>query len=60
MTTSDLTYTLGAYLDRHLVFPLLEFLQEKEVRGLLSRADASTAGSAERWSARVVAARAGD
>jgi translation initiation factor 3 subunit E len=30
-TPSDLTYTLGSYLDRHLIFPLLEFLQEKEI-----------------------------
>ena len=28
----DLTFLLGSFLDRHLVFPLLEFLQEKEVR----------------------------
>lgn len=27
----DLTRLLGTFLDRHLVFPLLEFLQEKEV-----------------------------
>ncbi|KAJ1634584.1 eIF3 subunit 6 N terminal domain-containing protein [Pavlovales sp. CCMP2436] len=27
----DLTFALGGFLDRHLVFPLLEFLQEKEV-----------------------------
>ena len=27
----DLTYRVGAYLDRHLVFPLLEFLSSKEV-----------------------------
>lgn len=27
----DLTSRVGAYLDRHLVFPLLEFLSSKEV-----------------------------
>ena len=27
----DLTSELGKYLDRHLVFPLLEFLQAKKV-----------------------------
>lgn len=37
MAEHDLTATLGGFLDRHLVFPLLEFLQEKEVRPLVSR-----------------------
>lgn len=27
----DLTFKIGQYLDRHLVFPLLEFLAAKEV-----------------------------
>ena len=27
----DLTARMGRYLDRHLVFPLLEFLQEKQL-----------------------------
>jgi len=27
----DLTYKVGAYLDRHMVFPLLEFLSSKEI-----------------------------
>lgn len=30
-STYDLTPKLGAFLDRHLVFPLLEFLQEQGV-----------------------------
>ena len=29
--THDLTHQIGGYLDRHLVFPLLEFLQNHEV-----------------------------
>eukprot|EP00275_Glaucocystis_incrassata_P002265 EC125120.1.p2 GENE.EC125120.1~~EC125120.1.p2 ORF type:complete len:128 (+),score=21.24 EC125120.1:48-431(+) len=29
--TIDLTSRIGPYLDRHLVFPLLEFLQSKEI-----------------------------
>lgn len=28
----DLTSKIGGYLDRHLVFPMLEFLTEKKVR----------------------------
>lgn len=28
----DLTFKIGQYLDRHLVFPLLEFLAAKEVK----------------------------
>ena len=32
MAAYDLTSTIGEYLDRHLVFPLLEFLTEKKVR----------------------------
>jgi hypothetical protein len=31
MAKYDLTHTIGQYLDRHLVFPLLEFLGSKEV-----------------------------
>ena len=27
----DLTSVIGGYLDRHLVFPMLEFLSEKKV-----------------------------
>lgn len=30
----DLTFKIGQYLDRHLVFPLLEFLAAKEVSKL--------------------------
>jgi hypothetical protein len=36
----DLTFALGGFLDRHLVFPLLEFLQEKEVRAAAAGAGA--------------------
>lgn len=32
MAKFDLTSRMGQYLDRHLVFPLLEFLSAKEVR----------------------------
>lgn len=32
MSEFDLTRVMGQYLDRHLVFPLLEFLSAKEVR----------------------------
>ena len=31
MAQFDLTRCMGQYLDRHLVFPLLEFLSTKEV-----------------------------
>lgn len=31
MAEWDLTSTMGQYLDRHLVFPLLEFLSERNV-----------------------------
>lgn len=31
MAKFDLTSRIGQYLDRHLVFPLLEFLSAKEV-----------------------------
>ena len=31
MAEYDLTYKIGAYLDRHLVFPILEFLSERGV-----------------------------
>ncbi|KAJ7525811.1 hypothetical protein O6H91_17G067800 [Diphasiastrum complanatum] len=31
MAQYDLTLTIAPYLDRHLVFPLLEFLQEKQL-----------------------------
>ena len=30
MADYDLTYVIGGYLDRHLVFPLLEFLDLKK------------------------------
>lgn len=30
----DLTSVIGGYLDRHLVFPMLEFLSEKKVLNL--------------------------
>lgn len=32
MAQYDLTSVIGSYLDRHLVFPMLEFLSEKKVR----------------------------
>ena len=32
MAEYDLTSKVGQYLDRHLVFPLIEFLSGKEVR----------------------------
>lgn len=32
MAQFDLTSRMAQYLDRHLVFPLLEFLSAKEVR----------------------------
>lgn len=31
MAEYDLTSKVGGYLDRHLIFPLLEFLTEKKV-----------------------------
>ena len=31
MAEYDLTSKVGCYLDRHLVFPLLEFLSEKDI-----------------------------
>lgn len=31
MAEYDLTTKVGKYLDRHLVFPLLEFLSEREI-----------------------------
>ena len=31
MMEYDLTSVIGGYLDRHLVFPMLEFLSEKKV-----------------------------
>ncbi len=31
MAEYDLTWRIGAFLDRQLVFPLLEFLQHREV-----------------------------
>ena len=36
MAECDLTSKLGGYLDRHLVFPMLEFLSEKRVSGTWS------------------------
>lgn len=33
MMEYDLTSVIGGYLDRHLVFPMLEFLSEKKVAG---------------------------
>ena len=32
MAEYDLTSKIGGYLDRHLVFPMLEFLTEKKVK----------------------------
>ena len=31
MATTDLTSTIAPFLDRHLVFPLLEFLQDRQL-----------------------------
>ena len=31
MAEYDLTSRVGGYLDRHLIFPMLEFLTEKKV-----------------------------
>lgn len=31
MAEYDLTSKIGCYLDRHLVFPLLEFLSERDI-----------------------------
>jgi hypothetical protein len=31
MAAYDLTSTIGSYLDRHLIDPMLEFLAEKKV-----------------------------
>jgi hypothetical protein len=35
MAQYDLTPTLGGYLDRHMMIPLLEFLLKTDVRSLL-------------------------
>ena len=35
MAEYDLTAKVGQYLDRHLVFPLIEFLSGKEVFNML-------------------------
>lgn len=35
MAEYDLTPVLSQYLDRHLIFPLLEFLLVQEVRSLM-------------------------
>lgn len=32
MAEYDLTSKVGGYLDRHLIFPMLEFLTEKKVQ----------------------------
>jgi len=34
MAQHDLTQTLAANLDRHLVLPLIEFLKENKVHGM--------------------------
>lgn len=31
MATTDLTSTVSPFLDRHLVFPLLEFVQDRRI-----------------------------
>jgi hypothetical protein len=45
----DLTYTIAQYLDRHMVLPLIEFLQEKSV-GLLRTCKARASRGAIRAS----------
>ena len=35
MAAYDLTSKVGAFLDRHLILPMLEFLSEKKVSALI-------------------------
>lgn len=37
MAEYDLTAKIGGYLDRHLVFPMLEFLTEKKVKYMMKQ-----------------------
>jgi hypothetical protein len=41
MAKFDLTYRMGQYLDRHLIFPLLEFLSAKHVSSFETTAAAN-------------------